>query len=235
MLGKTHRLGGVVTALGGFVALESTGNTLDDVNPLLQLSIIYPFAIYGSTASDQDHHWGSVPHKDPVSWLIYKALHLTTKTRRRMQKAGRDKGVLYTLLGIGDARHRSWQTHSDLTMITLIGLLWYTCFSQWSIFTGVEGAIVKLAMAGLILGLLAHIFLDAITPEGIWMVIPKSINLITKKKVVPEKFGLVPNNSWFATGGPWENLVYRVMTIASYALLAWIIYDALPWKFELNL
>lgn len=235
MEGKTHRLGGVVSALAGFVALDATGNTIEDVNPFLQLAVVYPFAIYGSTWSDLDHHWGSVPSKDPVSWVFYKGLHLTSKPRRMLKKAGKEKTLGYKLLGIADAKHRSWQTHSDLTFFGLSGLLWYLCFSEWSVFAGPDLVIAKLILAGLILGTLAHIFLDAITPEGIWMVIPMALKKFFKIGIFPQKFGLVPNKHFFATGGKWERLVNRVFTIASYLLLAYIVYDALPWKLTLNL
>lgn len=234
LLGKTHRLGGVNAALGGFVALSATGNTLDDVNPLLQLAVVYPFAIYGSAWSDLDHHWGSVPFRDPVSRVFHTGLHATTKIRKGMKSSKMDKGPVYTLLGIADSSHRSWQTHSDLTFFGLIAILWWTCFSQWSVFSGPDAIIVKLILTGLILGTLAHIFLDAITPEGIWMVIPMAFAKITKNKKIPQKFGLVPDKHFFATGEKWENAWNKILTITSYLLLLWIIYDALPWHFEFN-
>ena len=67
MTGKTHRVGGMLCCLGGYTLLEANGMLLGDVNPLLQLTIMYPFAIYGSTVSDLDHHWQSAPSKDIVS------------------------------------------------------------------------------------------------------------------------------------------------------------------------
>lgn len=235
MLGKTHRLGGVVSALGGYIALEATGNTLSDVNPMLQLAVVYPFAIYGSTWSDLDHHWGSVPSKDPVSWVFHKGLHLTSKPRKAVENAGGKGKLGYNLLGIADARHRSWQTHSDLTFIGLCAMLWYLCFSEWSIFAGPDLVIAKLILAGLILGTLAHIFLDAITPEGIWMVIPMALKRIFKIKGLPEKFGLVPKKHFFATGEGWESIVNKVLWFSSFIMLGYIIYTQLPWKFEFNL
>ena len=109
MQGKTHRIGGVLCAATGYVLLSSKGLLLKDVNPLLQLAVMYPFAIYGSVMPDLDHHWESAPVRDPVSWGINKVLHLAN-----------GKSNIAKPLKLFDAKHRSWQTHSDIFLILLI-------------------------------------------------------------------------------------------------------------------
>ena len=78
MTGKTHRVGGMIWVLGGFTYLESKGLLLRNVNPLLQLTVMYPFALYGSIVSDLDHNANSIPSKDIVSVAINRVLHLTS-------------------------------------------------------------------------------------------------------------------------------------------------------------
>ena len=78
MTGKTHRVGGMLCVLGGFTYLESKGLLLRNVNPLLQLTVMYPFALYGSIVSDLDHNANSIPSKDIVSIAINRVLHLTS-------------------------------------------------------------------------------------------------------------------------------------------------------------
>lgn len=231
MQGKTHRLGGVNAALGGYLALHHTGMTLPDVSLLVQLAVVYPFAMYGATASDLDHHIGSIPSRDPVSILAHKALHITTPYRKRYKNVKKVRESFpYKLAGLFDARHRSWQTHSEFSMVFSIGVLWYTCFSENAIFHGIDAIILALIMAGLNLGLMAHIFLDGITPEGIHLVTGMLVNGVVGKKVLPEKIKVVPNNSWFATGNQWEAIWCKLLTISAYLMLFYIIYLALPWE-----
>lgn len=245
MQGNTHRLGGVTAALGGFIVLDHYSLTLDDVNPLLQLAVVYPFAIYGSTCSDLDHHEGSIPSRDVFSLAVNKVLHLGTKPRRRMAKNRALRKTLgYKFLGLFDAKHRAWQTHSDLTFVTVLALLWYLCFSGYSPLMGTDRAITALILTGLALGILAHIFLDGITPEGIWWITGVVINRIFRRKILPEKVGLVPRKpvmvkgpkgdpvSYFATGGPWENLVNRLLKAVTWVIFFYIIYLSQPYRIE---
>ena len=83
MQGRTHRVGGVLCALLGYTFLEANGMLIPDVEPLVQLTVVYPFAMYGAVVSDLDHHWESTPSKDPISWIINKILHLTSKMPMR--------------------------------------------------------------------------------------------------------------------------------------------------------
>lgn len=46
MTAKTHVLGGMTLALGGFMYLDKSGLLLPDVNEALQMAIIMPYAIW---------------------------------------------------------------------------------------------------------------------------------------------------------------------------------------------
>ena len=48
MEGKSHRVGGVLVALGGYYMLKQQGYLIEGVTPLVQLAIIYPFSIVGA-------------------------------------------------------------------------------------------------------------------------------------------------------------------------------------------
>lgn len=218
MQGKTHRVGGVLCALIGYTVLEANNMLIQDVNPLLQLTVMYPFAIYGSTVSDLDHNWNSAPSKDPISKGINSVLHLTTGIRK-------NSGKSFPLLGIFDAKHRSWQTHSDIFLLVFMLLAFWLGTGGVS---GVDGIIFRLIVLGFVFGLISHLILDAITPEGIWCLIP---SIIQRKKVT---FRLVPKSKFFATGGPWERLIRTLMWFAIILLFIYVIYKASPYRFSFN-
>ena len=51
MTGKTHQLGGELSAVVGFIFLKERGLLLDDVNPDLQVVALYPFSLWGRATS----------------------------------------------------------------------------------------------------------------------------------------------------------------------------------------
>lgn len=222
MTGKTHRVGGALCALAGYSLLEQKGLLIHDVSPLLQLGVMYPFAIYGSVVSDLDHHWESAPCKDILSWGINKVLHLTTKLKSKNP-----------IINIFNAKHRSWQTHSDLFLVSILVL------SDWLLTsaTGAESILINLVFSGLLLGIISHMILDMLTPEGIWSVILVLIKGFLKKvlkikiKAFPTKIHFVPKSSFFATDGPWEEIVRKMMWVLCFILLIRIVYLCLPYRF----
>lgn len=231
MLGKTHRTGGITVALAGFIFLDAQGLLLPDVNPFLQLIILYAFAMYGSTWPDLDHHWGSVPSRDIFSKMCHMVLHLTTKTRKRMLEAGANKKNLgFKLLGIFDAKHRSIQTHSDLTLVSILGLVYWLTHDGG--FTGTNAALIQLIGVGFAFGILAHLILDGITPEGVWFTSFMVINTVLRRKILPEKVSLVPHKQFFATGNQWETIIMWVIRAASVLMTLYIIYISTPYQVD---
>lgn len=216
MTGKTHRVGGMVCVLGGYTLLQSKGMLLGNVSPLVQLVVMYPFAIYGSIVSDLDHHWQSAPSRDIVSLFINKILHLTSGVTDNMSESS----TSYKLLLVFDAKHRSWQTHSDLFLIIMIILS--SKLMDASTVTA-DVAIIRLIAMGLILGIISHLFLDMLTPEGIWSITSSFIRKITKSKEVPQKISLVPNSKFFRTGGAWESIVRTIMWVICLLLFLKIV------------
>lgn len=221
MTGATHRVGGVVCALAGYTILESKGMLINDVNPILQLAVMYPFAIYGSTVSDLDHHWQSAPSKDVVSFCINKVLHLTTDLRKKTKSKN-------PVLAVFDAKHRSWQTHSDLFLFIMLLLSFQFIFSP---IDGANSIIGKLVFTGFLLGIISHLILDMLTPEGVWSVILSAIGKIFKVKI-PQKIHLVPKSAFFATGGTWEKCVRWVLYGISLILLVRILWVMSPYQFN---
>lgn len=225
MTGKTHRVGGMLCVLGGFTYLESKGLLLRNVNPLLQLTVMYPFALYGSIVSDLDHNANSIPSKDIVSVAINRVLHLTSDLNE--STGGRNK-----VFGILDAKHRSWQTHSDLFLVALMYAL-YQMVMETKLAT-VESVIWSLVGMGFILGVISHLVLDMITPEGIWSFILVGISKVTGKKLIPKKLRLVPDSKFFSTGGPWESLVRNILWICCVVLFIRLIYLMTPYRITFN-
>lgn len=230
MEGKSHRVGGVLAALGGYYMLKEQGFLIEGVTPLVQLAIIYPFSIVGSLLPDQDHHEESAPMKDVISLTFCKILHLTTKTRKRMKASGvSEKNTLYRLLGIFDAKHRSWQTHSDLSFFLICWMLLSIMSSSGGLLTA-EGIIIKLISIGLVLGLLSHLVLDMLTPSGVWCLLFVGLNKLIGRRVLPEKIHFVPNRKFFATGGTWESWWRWGMGVVSFFVFFYIIYTMLPYQ-----
>lgn len=214
MQGNTHRVGGALSCLLGYTILYNKGMIMQDVNPLLQLTVMYPFAIYGSVVSDLDHNWNSAPAKDPISEGINGLLHLTTGIRKKT-------GSKNPILSVLDAKHRSWQTHSDLFLFMFVLLGIWLCSGT---VVNANLIILKLVSIGFILGLISHLILDSLTPQGIWCIIP---SIIGRKKVA---FRLVPRTKFFATGGSWEVLIRTVMYISIIILGIYIVYTMSPYR-----
>lgn len=230
MEGKSHRVGGVLAALGGYYILKEQGFLIEGVTPLVQLAIIYPFSIVGSLLPDQDHHDNSAPMKDVISMSFCKVLHLTTGLRKRMLSMGvSEKAIWYRLLGIFDARHRSWQTHSDLSFAVVCLLLLRLMSGSGGLLTA-EGIVLRLISMGLVLGLISHLVLDMLTPSGVWFLGGVLVNKLVGHRVLPEKIRFVPNSKFFATGGKWEELWRFGMGVASFLLFFYLMYEFSPYK-----
>lgn len=230
MTGETHKEGGMLVSVVGFLLLKENGLLLPDVNEVVQLMVMYPFALWGSTASDLDHHWESAPSKDGFSWAINKVLHLTTKTRDVMDNVkGVKKSLGYHLLGIFDAKHRSWQTHSDLTLYGIIILLWALLSGRLNLgFSAIDTSITALMLMGICLGVVAHFILDMLTPQGVWFTVGVAFNKVLSKilkrevHILPEKLRVVPHWKVFATGSAWENLICKILRVLKVVSVVYI-------------
>lgn len=219
MQGNTHRVGGALSCLLGYTILYNKGMVMQDVNPLLQLTVMYPFAIYGSVVSDLDHNWNSAPAKDPISKGINGLLHLTTGIRKKT-------GSKNPILSVLDAKHRSWQTHSDLFLFVFVAL---GIFLSGEDISNANTIILKLVLMGFVLGLISHLVLDSLTPAGIWCIIP---SIIGRRRVA---FRLVPKTKFFATGGSWELIVRTIMYFVIIILGIYILYTMSPYRITFNL
>lgn len=219
MQGNTHRVGGALSCLLGYTILYNKGMVMQDVNPLLQLTVMYPFAIYGSVVSDLDHNWNSAPAKDPISKGINGLLHLTTGIRKKT-------GSKNPILSVLDAKHRSWQTHSDLFLFVFVAL---GIFLSGGDISNANTIILKLVLMGFVLGLISHLVLDSLTPAGIWCIVP---SIIGRRRVA---FRLVPKTKFFATGGSWELIVRTIMYFVIIILGIYILYTMSPYRITFNL
>lgn len=219
MTGASHRVGGMLAALAGYSILHSKGMLIADVNPVLQLAVIYPFAIYGSVFPDLDHGKDSIPSQDICSIAVNRLLHLSTSLR---DKNGKQK---LPVLSVFDAKHRSWQTHSDLFLLVTLAL----SVSLISGYAGsANGIILRLVATGFILGVISHLILDMLTTDGIWSIVVVLLRRVFNLKNLPSKIHLVPKSGFFATDGPWEGLVRRIMWVLNIILFIRILYSMLP-------
>lgn len=217
-------IGGIAFGLGGYIVLRNNGMLLDGVSPWVQLVGMYPFAVYGSKIIDNDHNPQSAPCKDIVGVGINRLLHLTTKTRQLTKKD------LKPPMNWFDAKHRSWQTHSTALLYILLAVLWVLINSV----VVVDVILLRLFLTGLVLGVLSHLVLDLLTPEGIWSLSGVLENAFGVKTGLPKKINLVPNSKFFSTGGTFESIVRLLLWVISWLLLMYVIYLELPYKLEIN-
>lgn len=248
MTGKTHRAGGMLVSIVGFSILRQRGLLLPNVNEGLQWLVMYPFTMWGSVASDLDHHWESCPMKDYPSKLVNMTLHATTPLKKSLDKtmneAQKKYSIVYKIANLFSASHRSWQTHSDLTLFVMLWLLYNVLNKQISGFSAIDSAIAALVLTGISLGIIAHFILDAITPEGIWLVGLASLDTILNSHKhgvhLPRKLHLVPHSEFFKTGGQWEMFIQRVLKVSTIIALLWFLYtlcspflgNIIPFKFS---
>jgi hypothetical protein len=250
MTGKTHRAGGMLASIVGFAILRQKGLLLSDVNEGLQWLVIYPFTMWGSIASDLDHHWDSCPQKDYPSRAINLALHITKPVKDSMDKnltnSQKEHNIVYKTADLLNASHRSWQTHSDLTLFLILYLLNSVISGKILSLSAVDTALAILVLTGITLGIISHFILDCITPDGIWLVglaiLDKLLKLFNPRINIPKKLHLVPKTAFFATGGKWEEFVQKVLKIATVVAVIWflcillqpVLGDLIPYQINFN-
>ena len=230
MTGETHKAGGMLCSLVGLSILYDKGILLQDVNIGVQWLIIYPFCMWGSTASDLDHHWESCPSKSYPDWIINHTLHITKPVQKSLEMTGQTKNAAYKFAKMFNASHRSWQTHSDITLYFMLLLMWIVNSSNLLDLDVIEKFILSSAITGISLGVIAHFILDMLTPEGVWiswlMLLNRLLKQISPMINLPEKIHFVPHMRVFATGSAWELFVRRVLKIATVIALIWFLISA---------
>lgn len=143
MTAKTHVLGGMAMSVGGFLLLKDNGMLIPDVSEAIQVGIILPYAIWGSTLPDLDQDKEVTARNSPINYAIQKFFNLI--------KAG----------------HRSAKSH---IFPWVISILLYTAIAFnyiGSNLNGTEVTIIGLILLGLFFGLFSHFILDAMTRKGI--------------------------------------------------------------------
>lgn len=220
MTGKTHKMGGVLMSVVGFTILKHNDLLLSNVNEGLQWLVMYPFCVWGSVASDIDHHWESCPCRDLPSLVAHKLLHITDPIYKylntRLTTSEKKASVIYKLIRFLTPRHRSWQTHSDLTLLSVLYLLYCIVSNNLVIGGRNDTLILNLILTGICLGFISHLILDLLTPEGIWNSIVVVLNRTVCKGNLPrtlEKWHFVPRRSFFATNSSWEGFIYKLLKV----------------------
>lgn len=229
MEGKTHRIGGTVCAMAGFVTLKDSGYLLSSelISPALQFLVIYTAGIYGGMWPDNDHHWESSPLKDPASWLQNKLMHIANAPYKRldekMSSEQKKRSMLYKTLKFMRCIHRSWQTHSEFTLLMI---LWLMMSPTLLGFTGrFDSVLWLLIVTGFGLGVISHIILDMLTTEGVRFALGVFIKVFFPSVPIFTTIRLVPGISAFKTGSEWEMAIRKALSLIQYALLIMVLLD----------
>lgn len=230
MTGKTHRAGGFLCSVVGFAVLKQHGLLLEGVNEGLQWLMMYPFCMWGSVASDLDHNWQSCPMKDPPSYVVNKALHLTAPIQKTLEASGDKKSGLYKFAKTFNASHRSWQTHSDLTLVLLFMLVVAVLNNSFGL-GAVDALLLRIVVMGISLGMIAHFILDMLTTDGVKSVILSSCGKGLRKASpsirFPEKIRFVPKWHCFRTSGAWEEFVNKALKIMNVLAMIYLLWSVL--------
>lgn len=172
MLYKTHKVGGSVAMLLGFNYLQANGLLVEGINPLLQLAVMYPYASWGSTAPDLDHHDTSIKEQTPVNLMINKVLKLFGVNHR---------GITHSVI------------HVLLPSLVLLGFA-DIILTKLAVGISFELVFLRLMVFGALLGVISHLVLDAMTVSGI------PINPRVKKsgrlRLVPKRSFFKVGETW---------------------------------------
>lgn len=136
MTAKTHVLGSMSLALGGYILMDKGGLLIPDVEPLIQLGIILPYSVWASTVPDLDQAHDSVAQSSPINLLIQRFFKIV--------KAG----------------HRSVKSHVAPAFISLAIYLALAFNMIGRNLNGTEITILALAVLGITAGLVSHFLLD---------------------------------------------------------------------------
>ncbi|HBE9444517.1 metal-dependent hydrolase [Clostridioides difficile] len=144
ILYKTHKAGGALAMLIVFSYMKQKGLLVENINPFIQLSIMYPASSFGSTVSDLDLAWCNVKEKTPINYFCHSLIALTRPS------------------------HRSWQTHSLIFVGGICSLL----YSAMHLISQIYGesmsiTLLRMMLIGFICGITSHLFLDSFTMMGI--------------------------------------------------------------------
>lgn len=159
MLYKTHKAAGVLTCLVAYDILSRRGMLAPNIEPLVQLAVIYPACSWASTAPDLDHALTNVKEQTPINILINKLLH------------------------IGRCSHRSVQTHSVLFTGSFCLLLYGMVYLMG--YMGLDDnsrGLLQLMVMGVSLGVLSHLVMDSLSTDGIWLVPKVKFRLVPKRR-----------------------------------------------------
>jgi membrane-bound metal-dependent hydrolase YbcI (DUF457 family) len=195
MMGKTHKAGGCLAMLLAYQFMRKNNMLYADINPIVQLLIMYPACSWGSTAPDLDQNDNAIPEKTPVSILVHKLLYL------------------------GKVKHRSWQTHSLLVTGGFVALLFVGLhiINLYGLFglNQISLQLLKLLLMGLAVGIASHLLLDMMTYEGIHSIPPTKNN--------GHWIRLVPHTDAFKTNTTYESIVRVLLYICCVLMLGYII------------
>lgn len=228
MTGATHRQGGMLCSLVGFAILQHNGLLLppDKLHLGLQWLLMYPFCMWGSIASDLDHHWESCPSKSYPDKVVNTALHITKPVQKSLEKVNQINTPIYKIAKLFNAKHRSWQTHSDLTLVFMFWLLNFVMSGRVKGFTAIDTSISSIILMGICLGIITHFILDVLTPDGVWLcgfvVLNRLLRKINPRIHLPEKLHFVPKSHFFATGNKWEEFIRKVLKVLT--IIAFILF-----------
>lgn len=227
MLGRTHRVGGGFFTFCGFLILKKYNYLIPGVAPWLQLVIMYPFCMWGSMAPDLDHHTQSIPMRDAFSIALNKVLHLTHGLYKYLDRHWGVKwkkwyNPIWAFASLFNARHRSYQTHSDLNLFIGLYLL-HRVIQSGNV--SYEMVTVRLILTGVLIGYLSHVVLDMMTPGGIWSIVGVVINHVVKKAILPTKLRLVPKWHWLRTGSNYEDVVRSILSVGTALMVVYLVYE----------
>lgn len=224
MMGKTHKAGGALGAVLAIQFVASNPYVTGDMGIVSKFLVTYPWTLMACTWSDLDLDWSCVEDKNPLNLAIYKMLHIFNGAYDRCENSDCSKRKKF-ILRILKCSHRSWQTHSDLTLVLLLLMLKSVTSGGIlsKLITQMDCYVISLALTGILIGVISHLFLDMLNPEGIKCILFTVVYAVYLKiryknlekfKFIPLK--LVPNSSKFNADTDYGKFIGSVLRTTSY-------------------
>ena len=141
----------------------------------------------------------------------------------KMSSKQKKSSMLYKTLKFMRCIHRSWQTHSEFTLLMI---LWLMMSPTLLGFTGrFDSVLWLLIVTGFGLGVISHIILDMLTTEGVRFALGVFIKVFFPSVPIFTTIRLVPGISAFKTGSEWEMAIRKALSLIQYALLIMVLLD----------
>lgn len=141
--------------------------------------------------------------------------------------------ILSKLFKLAGVKHRGKFSHDFGSQLLLWGSIYgVVSFVAMSATTPIELAVmsfVKLYVAFTFVGVVSHLFADALTVDGVWVLWSVKIRFMPVFLRKINVFGWKPCKTWFTTASAWNGANYQLMTLGVYVSAVYVVATMFGW------